>query len=331
MNVSLRQLRVFKAVASQGSFTRAGTHIGLSQPAVSRCVTELEQHLGLKLLDRTTREVVLTDAGRSLAVQLERVLEDLDAVLQESRGQATQRHGRVRVASSPTLSANLLPECIARCRSEHPGLDLLLLDRIQHDALASVLAGEVDFGVVIDTGARDDLQAETILSEPFCLVCPPSHRLARRRGAKWADLAGESLVLLDHASGSRGLIDEALRLHGVEASVAQEVGHVTTIFRMLDAGLGISVVPMLALPPAGLQGLVMRPLLPRIDRHIALVRRAHRTLTPPAELAWRLVRQVAAERTAPRRRDSHHTAPVPVAVASPPVRSARQRTRAGAR
>jgi hypothetical protein len=90
-------------------------------------------------------------------------------------------------------------------------------------------------------------------------------------------------------------------------------------------------VPMLALPPAGLQGLVMRPLLPRIDRHIALVRRAHRTLTPPAELAWRLVRQVAAERTAPRRRDSHHTAPVPVAVASPPVRSAQQRTRAGAR
>jgi DNA-binding transcriptional LysR family regulator len=154
---------------------------------------------------------------------------------------------------------------------------------------------------VIDTGARDDLHAQTILSEPFCLVCPPSHRLARRRGVKWSDLAGESLVLLDHASGSRGLIDEALHRHGVEASVAQEVGHVTTIFRMLDTGLGISVVPMLALPPAGLQGLVMRPLLPRIDRHIALVRRAHRTLTPTAELAWQLVRRVAAERGTQRR------------------------------
>lgn len=296
MNVSLRQLRVFQAVASHGSFTRAGEHIGLSQPAVSRCVTELEQHLGLKLLDRTTREVLLTDAGRGLAVQLGRVLEDLDAVLQESRGQAMRPHGRVRVASSPTLSANLLPECIARCQHEHPGLALLLLDRIQHDTLASVLAGEVDFGVVIDPGPRGDLHAEAVLSEPFCLVCPPTHRLARRRNARWTDLAGESLVLLDHASGSRRLIDDALRAHGVEASVAQEVGHVTTIFRMLDAGLGISVVPVLALPPAGLQGLVMRPLLPRIERQVALVRRSNRTLTPAADMVWQLVRRVAAER-----------------------------------
>src|SRR6218665_216158 len=173
MNVSLRQLRVFQAVAVHASFTRAGAEIGLTQPAVSRCVTELEQHLGLKLLDRTTREVVLTEAGRSLAVRLARVLEDLDTVLLDVRGLATQRQGRVRVASSPTLSANLLPECIARCRHDHPGLELLLLDRMQHDALASVLSGEVDFGVVIEPepGRSDDLHAEPILSEPFCLVC----------------------------------------------------------------------------------------------------------------------------------------------------------------
>ncbi len=301
MNVSLRQLRVFQAVARHGNFTRAGAQVGLSQPAVSRCITELEQQLGLKLLDRTTREVLLTDGGRSLAVRLERALEDLDAVLQDTRGKAQQRQGRVRVASSPTLSANLLPECIARCRDEHPGLALLLLDRMQHDALASVRSGEVDFGVVIDPGPADDLHAEAVLTEPFVLVCPPTHRLARRRGgAKWSELAGEPLVLLDHASGSRRLIDDALRQHTVTASVVQEVGHVTTIFRMLDAGLGISVVPTLALPPAGLQGLVMRPLLPRIDRDITLVRRANRTLSPVAELAWALVRGVARERARPR-------------------------------
>ena len=300
MNVSLRQLRVFQAVALHSNFTRAGAQVGLTQPAVSRCVTELEQQLGLKLLDRTTREVALTDAGRSLAVRLERVLEELDTVLLDVRGLATQRQGRVRVASSPTLSANLMPECIARCRQEHPGLDLLLLDRIQHDALASVLSGEVDFGVVIDPAQRDDLYAEAILSEPFCLVCPPAHRLARQRNVRWAALAGEPLVLLDHASGSRRLIDEALGDQGVQASVVQEVGHVTTIFRMLDAGLGISVVPTLALPPAGLQGLVVRPLQPRVERSIVLVRRANRALAPVAQLAWDLVRSVAAERAGER-------------------------------
>ncbi len=295
MNVSLRQLRVFQAVAAQASFTRAGDQIGLTQPAVSRCVTELEQQLGLKLLDRTTREVVLTEAGRSLAARLDRVLDELDTMLLDVRGLATQRQGRVRVASSPTLSANLLPNCIARCRLEHPGLELVLLDRIQHDALASVLAGEVDFGVVIDPAQSADLQAETILTEPFCLVCPADHPLARRRSVRWTALAGEPLVLLDHASGSRRLIDEALRAHGVQAPVAQEVGHPTTIFRMLDAGLGISVVPTLALPPAGLPGLVVRPLVPRVERRVVLVRRRHRALAPVAQVAWDLVRRVAGQ------------------------------------
>lgn len=296
MNISLRQLRVFQAVAAHGSFTRAGAQVGLSQPAVSRCVTELEQQLGLKLLDRNTREVLLTAAGRNLATRLERVLDDLDAVLLDVRGLATQRQGRVRIASSPTLSANLLPECIARCQREHPGLALVLLDRMQHDALASVLAGEVDFGVVIDPGPNSALHAEPILREPFCFVAPPTHRLARKRSVRWTELAGEPLVLLDHASGSRRLIDDALREQGVAPPLAQEVGHVTTIFRMLDAGLGVSVVPTLALPPGGLPGLVVRPLLPRIDRNIVLVRRARRVLSPLAEVAWALVARVAAER-----------------------------------
>ena len=90
------------------------------------------------------------------------------------------------------------------------------------------------------------------------------------------------------------------RDQGVQAPVVQEVGHVTTIFRMLDAGLGISVVPTLALPPAGLQGLAVRPLTPRVERSIVLVRRANRALAPVAQLAWDLVRSVAAERAGER-------------------------------
>jgi DNA-binding transcriptional LysR family regulator len=296
MNVSLRQLRVFQAVAQHGSFTRAGERVGLTQPAVSRCVTELEQQLGLKLLDRTTREVVLTGAGRALAARLERVLDELDAVLLDVHGLATQRQGRVRIASSPTLSANLLPECIARSQTEHPGLALQLLDRMQHHALASVLSGEVDFGVLIDPGPVEGLHTEPILTEPFCLVCPPEHALARARSVRWSALAGQPLVLLDHASGSRRLIDEALQAEGVPATLAQEVGHVTTIFRMLEAGLGVSVVPRLALPPTGLARLAVRRLLPQVGRQIVLARRARRALAPVAELAWGLVARVAAER-----------------------------------
>jgi DNA-binding transcriptional LysR family regulator len=240
--------------------------------------------------------VELTDAGRRLTARLPRVLEDLESTLLDVRGMATALHGRVRVASSPTLSANLLPDCIARCQRELPGAQVVLLDRIQNDVLASVLSGEVDFGVVIDPSDREALHCEPVYSEPFCLACPPAHRLARRRQVRWTDLAGEPLVLLDHASGSRRLIDRALAAQGVHTQVAQEVGHPTTIFRMLDAGLGVSVVPTLALPPEGLPHLAVRPLLPRVDRDIVLVHRRNRALAPLAQRVWDLVRGVARAR-----------------------------------
>ena len=300
MNITLRQLHVFQSVATTHNFSRTGDAVGLTQPAVSRSITELEAQLGLKLLNRTTREVTLTDAGQRLAARLPRVLEDLDNTLLDVRGMATERRGRVRVASSPTLSANLMPECIAQCQQRLPGLDLVLLDRIQSAVLASVLSGEVDFGVVIDPGERDAFECETILTEPFCLVCLSSHRLARKKEVHWADLAGQPLVLLDHASGSRRLIDAALQAHGAAASVVQDVGHTATIYSMVQQGLGLSVVPRLAIPVGwGKQAatpaksvsavLLSRPLVPKVQRSIMLVKRQQRELSPVAHLVWDLI------------------------------------------
>ena len=301
MNVSLRQLRVFVAVAESSSFSRAGDALALTQPAVSRNVTDLEQAMGLQLLHRTTREVELTEAGRLLLGSVSRVLEDLDACLQEVQGLATQRKGKVKVASSPTLSAHLLPQCIARGKQQMPDVNIQLLDRIQSDVLLSVRSGEVDFGVVIDPSEKQDLDAQTIVAEPFCLVCLSSHRLARKKEVHWSDLAGESLVLLDHASGSRRLIDAALQAHEAAASVVQDVGHTATIYSMVQQGLGLSVVPRLAIPMGwGKQAatpaksgdsavLLSRRLVPKVQRSIMLAKRQQRELSPVAHLVWDLI------------------------------------------
>jgi DNA-binding transcriptional LysR family regulator len=294
MNVTLRQLRVFRSVAEGRNFSRAGDQVGLSQPAVSRSILELESQLGLKLLDRTTREVVLTEAGQSLAARLDRVLDDLDQTLQDVAGLASARGGKVRVASSPTLSANLMPGCIATCAIQAPGIQFLLLDRIQQDVLDSVRSGEVDFGVVIEPSEADDLHCEAILDDPFVIVVPPAHRLAQKTSVRWTALDGESLVLLDHASGSRRLIDQALGRHGAHCEVKQQLGHPTTVFRMVEAGIGISVMPELSLPPEGLPQLVVRPLVPRVQRAIMLIRRRNRALSPLAQRVWGIVRETAA-------------------------------------
>ena len=194
MNVTLRQLQVFLAVAATRNFSRTGSQIGLTQPAVSRSITELEAQLGLQLLNRTTREVELTDAGQRLAARLPRVLEDLEATLLDVRGMATALHGRVRVASSPTLSANLLPDCIARCQRDLPGVQIVLLDRIQNDVLASVLSGEVDFGVVIDPREREALRSKELLGNVPGLIAA-------------AEPVGGYLLVAKHLPGAGADVD----------------------------------------------------------------------------------------------------------------------------
>ncbi|TDV11598.1 LysR family transcriptional regulator [Paraburkholderia caballeronis] len=292
MNVTLRQLRVFIEVARRQSFSRAGDEIGLTQSAVSRCVRELETEIGVKLIDRTTREVQLTDVGSNLVATLTRLLTDLDDALREVREIGEQRRGRVVVAASPTVACRLMPEVVAECGRQFPYVTLGLRDDVQSDVVRKIRSGEVDFGVIIGPFVDDDLEAETLMSDSFCVVVRADHPLAAREHAAWTDLDGEQLVMLDHASGSRPLIDAVMTEQGVHARVVQELGHPATVYGLVEAGVGISVLPWLALPlPAG-SSLVARPLVPRAERTVELVRRRDRSLSPAAEAVWALIRQL---------------------------------------
>uniref|UniRef100_E1TB20 Transcriptional regulator, LysR family n=1 Tax=Burkholderia sp. (strain CCGE1003) TaxID=640512 RepID=E1TB20_BURSG len=292
MNVTLRQLRVFIEVARLQSFSRAGEEVGLTQSAVSRCVRELEGEIGLKLIDRTTREVQLTDVGGNLVASVSRLLGDLDDALREIREIGEQRRGRVVVAASPTLACRLMPRVLASCGERFPHIALGLRDDVQSDVVRKVRSGELDFGVVIGPFAADDLLSEPLMTDSFCLVSRDDHPLAARPEVGWADLEGEKLVMLDYASGSRPIIDAVMHEHGVSATVVQELGHSATVFGLVEAGIGVSVLPWLALPlPAG-AALAARRLVPRAERTVELVRRRDRSLSPAAEAVWGLIREL---------------------------------------
>lgn len=294
MNYSLKQLRVFVAVARHGSFSRAGEAIGLTQSAVSHSVKELEAEVGVRLLDRTTREVVLTDAGLRLANRVERLLDELQAALLDARSFGVQRSGTVRVATSQTISAHLMPQCIAAGEREYPEIRIMLRDQAQQQVLHSVRNAEVDFGIVVDPVQAVDLECEAVLHEPFLLLCRDDHPFAAQPEVRWSALNGCRLVLQDYASGSRPLIDSALRQQGVEAQVVQEIGHPATLFPMVAEGIGISIFPALALPLPEGGRLRVRRLVPEINRALMLVRRKNRSLTPAAEAIWQVARQQAA-------------------------------------
>ena len=297
MHVSFRQLQVFLTLSQCHSFSQTGQTLGLTQSAVSRAMVELEGQLNVRLLDRTTREVLLTDAGQLLAQRVAPLLQELGEALAEVADVGHAARGLVRVASSPTLSAALMPACIAACSQQLPQVQLQLVDRLQQEVLAQVRNGDVHFGLVVEPPELGDLDHITVLHDPFVAVLPALHPLVRGQSdstkiaLQWSDLQGENLVLLDHASGSRRLMDAALAAHGCGPAVCpvvQEVGHVTTAFRMVEAGIGVSIMPRLAIPPQGLPGLLVADVLPTVERAIMLVRRRQRSLPAAAQAVWDL-------------------------------------------
>lgn len=292
MNISLRQLRAFLAVAKLRHFRRAADSLHLTQPAVSRHIAELESELEVKLFDRNTREVVPTEAGRYLHSAIERVLDELEGVLAHVHSENKRRHGKVRVASVPTLSATLMPSCIAACAERYPQLTVQLHDQVQTLVLESVRGGEVDFGVTVEPADAEAFDSETIMHDPFVLVCRRDHVLAARAQVAWKKLKGQPLVLLDYASGSRRLIDRQLSHHAIDALVVQQTGHTHTAFSMVEAGLGVTITPGLSTAslPASLVALSLTPVA---RRAITLIRRRHRSLSPVAELVWSQVRTTA--------------------------------------
>lgn len=292
MNVSLRQLRAFLAVAGHRHFRRAADTLHLTQPAVSRLIADLERELDVRLFDRSTREVVPTEAGRYLEQALARVLDELDGVLVHARAQADPLRGRVRIAAVPTLSAGLVPQCIARCAIDHPALDIVLRDQTQTQVLDAVRGGEVDFGLTVEPATVEAFDAETILRDPFRVVCRADHPFVAMQAVPWTALTGEALVLLDHASGSRRLIDAAFASRHLPMRVALEVGHPHTAFRMVEAGVGVTVTPALSLD-ALRPGLVALGLSPEVSRNVTLVRRRARSLSPPAQTVWDTLRDIA--------------------------------------
>ncbi|WNL45899.1 LysR family transcriptional regulator [Dyella sp. BiH032] len=292
MNVSLRQLRAFLAVAHARHFRRAAESLHLTQPAVSRHIADLEAELGVRLFDRNTREVVPTEAGRYLQGAVERLLDELEGVLAHVHTESERRSGKVRVAAVPTLSAGLMPRCIAACARDFPQLTVQLHDQAQTLVLDSVRNGEVDFGLAIEPADRESFEIETILHDPFVLVCRTDHPLAALAQVPWKKLKDQPLVLLDQTSGSRRLIDRQLAAQRIEGNVVQQAGHPLTAFRMVEAGLGVSVTPRLSLPAPG--ALVTRPLTPTAERAVTLIRRRHRSLSPTAQLVWNSIRDTAA-------------------------------------
>jgi len=282
MNVTLRQLRAFVAVARTGSFTLAAESLHVTQSALSGLIKELEQSLGLRLVDRSTRRIHLSDVGRDLFPLVDKILHDLDAVLNEVANLKTLKKGTVRVAAPQLMSCTLLPEVIAAFTARHPAIRILLADSPVESVASRVLSGEVDFGIGPERDTHPEIEAVTLFELPFMAVAPAGHPLAQRASVRWADLADYPLISLGGEFAERLAAD--LHTAARDLSADAKVSFMSTAFSMVSAGLGVTV----CIPYAGslvkLYRLKMRPLVdPVVTRRFFVLSRAGRSLSPAAQ------------------------------------------------
>lgn len=282
MNVTLRQLRAFVAVARVGSFTLAAESLFVTQSALSGLIRDLEQSLGLRLIDRSTRRIHLSDVGRDLLPLVDKILHDLDGVLNEVANLKTLKHGMVRVAAPQLMSCTLLPEVVAAFTAKHPGIRVGLVDSPVENVAARVLSGEVDLGIGPERDQNPHVEATTLFELPFMAVMPAGHALARRKSVRWRDLAGYPLISLGGPFAERLAAD--LHAAARDLTVEAKVSFMSTALSMVTAGMGITV----CIPYAGslvrLYGLVMRPLTdPVVTRRFFVLSRSDRSPSPAAQ------------------------------------------------
>lgn len=284
MNPTLRQMRAFVALAKTGNFTLAAQSMHVTQSALSGLIKELEQTLGAKVVDRSTRRALLTDIGRELYPLFSQMIDDLDGALANVADHTQLKKGIVRIAAPQLLSCTLMPQAIAAYRALHPDIEVRLGDTGVESVIARVLSGEADFGIGPEREPAPPLDAQLLFEMPFALVFPKGHELEGQKRISWKDVARYPLISLQGQFTERLLDDVHASLREVPVKPANEVTFMTTALAMAAAGLGVTVCMPYAAPLAALYGLVMRPLeAPVLSRRFFIYTRPGRSLSPAAE------------------------------------------------
>jgi len=284
--VELRQLYYFVKVARKQHVTRASEELHVAQSAVSRQIHQLEEELGVPLFAQKGRNVQLTPVGRMFLGRVEAILADLDRAVQEIREFLDPERGEVRIGFPHSLGISMLPTAIAAFRKEHPNVRFRLRQGTYSSLIRDVIQGDVDLAFVSPFPENHDrVVGELLLTEELYAVLPPQHPLAGRSEIRLDELRDEPFVMFSEMYSLRGIVLDACRKAGFVPNVGFEGEETDTIRSLVAAGMGVSLLPEMALVETGpLMPAKVKLSEPRVTRTIGIVRRKGEKLPIAAEM-----------------------------------------------
>ncbi|MDJ0387638.1 LysR family transcriptional regulator [Roseomonas sp. E05] len=274
---TLRQLRTFLAVVDEGSVSLAARALGLTQPAASQQLRELERNLGVRLLDRAAGRSLPTAAGAAFAAPARRAVAAAEEAVAAALAHREGHAGRVRVGTGATACIHLLPPLLATLKQRLPALEVVVVTGNSDDMVRRLEEGALDCALVtLPLAHNRALQVTPLLDDPLVALLPEA-MAGPGRAIRPPELAALPLILYEAGGRTRRLIDAWFERAGLSPRPAMELGSVEAIKGLVSSGLGASVLPLLAAGQA-VPGTVVRPLEPALERKLGLVLRREKVL-----------------------------------------------------
>lgn len=277
-----RQIEAFRAVVLTGSVGAAAKMIGVTQPAVSRMIRDLQQQLGLALFERRGTGLVPTSEALSLYAEVERAFVGLERIAHMATELRTRRAGFLRLAVLPALANGFLPRFAGHFLADRPRLDLVLSGLVSHAVLAAVAQGQCDLGFAEAAMEHASVQFERMPAVPYVAVLPQAHRLARKKRLQPKDFEGENFISLGPSTASRFRIDRVFAEHGVTRVMRIETPLSEIVCALAGSGAGVGLCEPFTATEYSTRGIVVRPFEPRLDFEFSALYAAQRTVLPVA-------------------------------------------------
>lgn len=285
MNVTIKQLHAFAALAQSRTFAEACERVHLSQPALSISIKKLEEAVGGKLFTRSTRSLALTPEGEEFYPAVRRLLSDWEQSLQDVHNLFSLRRGKLDIAAMPSFTTSLLPGLLKAFHTRHVDINVTVHDVVAENVVEMVRSGRVELGVTFEPGEASDLEFHSLFRDRFVAVLPAGHPLLEGDSPlRWQDLQKCSYLTLQRPSSMRSLIEDTLEEAGISLSPAFEAHQLVSIGRMVAEGLGVSVIPALSALQMHEMGAEVRALeSPPITRQVGVITRKRYALSVAAQ------------------------------------------------
>jgi LysR family carnitine catabolism transcriptional activator len=276
MNLTVRHLEILAAAADLGSFSRGAERMRISQPAFSEAIRKIEEEIGCRLFDRTTRSLKLTVDGRNIVATARELVRDFRIALDNIRPGADLR-GPLSIAGLPSIVAGVLPLVLTRFNVLYPEVEVRIHDVPLARALNMVLDGTADIGLSTDAVGHDGLRFTEIGTDQFFAVVSKRHILQSKAAVRWKDLAEFPFVAMTGLSSIRGVTDAAFIKADVTPKKGCEVEQILSAVALVEGGYGVTALPSLTRAMFKGRNVAVRPLLDPVGhRRIGIVTLARR-------------------------------------------------------